>query len=74
MRMTFLCYHSLLKSLPLEVRNLSVGKKFDLPVIPYKVDLLARNNNLSKMAYKEFIKSLKSKYGDSGFLGQNMDA
>ena len=64
-RMTFLCYQSLIRSLPSDIRNLTNSIQLSSPVIPYKIALLARSSNLSRIAYQSFIKSLRSKYKDS---------
>ena len=62
---TFLCHESLIRSLPLDMRNRNHQKQLMHPIIPYKISLLNKNNSLTRLAYKEFVASLRNKYTDS---------
>ena len=62
LNMTFLCYSSLVRSIPIDIRN-ACWKNIKHPVIPYKVALLSRNSETSRIAYNKFIFALFVKYG-----------
>ena len=49
-KMYFLCYGSLIKSIPHHTDNLMV-RSIIYPIIPYKIALLARKVNTSRLAY-----------------------
>ena len=59
--MTFLCYSSLIRSIPIDIRN-SCWKNIKYPVIPYKVALLSRKSDTSRIAYNKFIFALFVKH------------
>ena len=61
-RMTFLCYFSLIRSLPLEFRKQRKIETIQLPIIPYKLALVSRNVEITRVAYKIFVETLKTKY------------
>ena len=61
-KMTFLCYASLVKSLPDIVRKTSFKSKIVYPLIPYRVSLMHGREKLSRLAYKEFQSSIRLNY------------
>ena len=69
--MTFLCYHSLIRSLPAEIRNQTRIQRLQLPIISYKLTYVARNVELTREAYREFVRALKPKYNEAQQLWQN---
>ena len=61
-KMTFLCYRSLIKSLPDIVSRTNYKSKITYPIIPYKICLANGYSKLSKTAYNEFRQSLKTEH------------
>ena len=61
-RMTFLCYASLLKSLPKVIRTKNYKSKVVYPLIPYRISLMSRKSKMSRLAYREFQLSRRSDY------------
>ena len=64
-KMTFLCYHTLVTSLPPKIRNGTVLKKLEQPIIPSKLTLMANKVALTRVAYQEYIESNKCRYKKS---------
>ena len=60
LNMTFLCYSSLIRSIPSHICR-SSPKSIKYPVQPFKIALLGRNRNISRYAYKEFVNELRVK-------------
>ena len=59
-KMTFLCYASLVRSLPQNIQK-HVNKTFiKVPNIPYKINLILNANKFAKIAYKTFVDSISS--------------
>ena len=57
-KMTFLCHSSLIRSIAPYTESLKSICKAPYPIIPYKIALLAKRTNLSRLAYLKFIASL----------------
>ena len=55
-KMTFLCFHSLIKSLPNELKTTGVFKEFG-PIIPFRMNLVANHSNFSRLAYNVCVES-----------------
>lgn len=64
-RMTFLCYTSLVRSLPNIIKTSNYKGMITFPLVPYKVDLMNKSMKLSRIAYKEFQTSVKSNHEKS---------
>ena len=64
-RMTFLCYASLVRSLPNIIRTTNYKSKVIYPLIPYRISLAYGKMKISRKAYKEFQKSTQSKHTKS---------
>ena len=64
-KMTFLCYHTLVTSLPPKIRKGNVLKKLEQPIIPSKLTLMANNVALTRVAYQGYVESLKGQYKKS---------
>ena len=64
-KMTFLCYASLIRSLPNIVKKTNYTGKILYPLIPYKVGLMNGSIKMSRLAYKEFQESVRSKHKKS---------
>ena len=62
--MTFLCYESLIRSLPQQVRKAKV-RLFEKPNIPHKLQMFFNSTNISKYSYSLCIKELSKKYNKS---------
>ena len=60
-KMTFLCYSSLIRSIPPRVCN-SSPKYIAYPVLPYKIALLGSKRDIAQIAYKHFILDIKTKH------------
>ena len=63
--MTFLCYASLISSLPNIVKTTNFISKIVYPVIPYKISLLHGKTKISRLAYREFQLSMKPNHRKS---------
>ena len=61
-KMTFLCYASLIRSLPEIIKTTSYKSKITYPLIPYRISLMHGCAKISRLAYKEFQLSQKSGY------------
>ena len=59
--MTFLCYKSLILSLPHSIRN-ATNISFQRPNIPFKLQLFINKINLGRYCYWLFVNELRSKY------------
>lgn len=70
-KMTFLCYHSLIRSIPSEIRNRNNYQQLKLPFIPYQIALVSKNMEISRLAYKEFVRTLRSKYNEAQQIWKN---
>ena len=53
--MTFLCYETLIRSLPKDIRNSIDTTLIYKPNIPYKINLVLNSTNFAKQAYTAFI-------------------
>lgn len=60
--MTFLCYASLMRSLPKVIKTTNYKSKVTYPLIPYRISLMNGNCKMSRLAYREFQLSIKSNY------------
>ena len=81
-KMTFLCYNSLIRSLPESVKSATI-MKYAGPVIPHRLNLLMNNVNFSRLAYNILVEykrhetdetnaRLKQKWlRDTGFFEDN---
>ena len=58
--MTFLCYESLVRSLPQQVRN-ATRMLFERPNIPFKLQLFLSKPNISRYCYALFVNALRKK-------------
>ena len=56
--MTFLCYKSLIRSLPLNIRNVT-NVTFQRPNIPFKLQLFLSTTKISRHCYWLFVNALK---------------
>ena len=54
-RMTFLCYASLIRSLPQDIQEQTETEWIKKPNIPYKMNLVCNQNKFSKYAYNVFV-------------------
>ena len=63
LKMTFLCYSSLIRSIPPRLCN-SSPKDVAYPVLPYKIALLGSKRDIAQIAYKHFIFDIKTKHGN----------
>lgn len=70
-RIDYLSYQSLIRSLPPDIRNANKCKLAEKPTIPYKLSLLSRKINTSRLAYQEFVTSFRSKYKDTQTVWRN---
>lgn len=59
--MTFLCYESLVRSLPYSVKN-TIHTSFQRPNIPFKVQLFLNKTRSSKYCYSLFVNALRKKF------------
>ena len=57
-QMTFLCYESLVRSLPSKLRNGLNTSELSNPNIPYKIGKVMNENKFSKLAYNTFVTTL----------------
>ena len=57
--MTFLCYTSLVRSLRSIIRTTKYKSKVIYPLIPYRISLVLSKTKISRIAYKEFQKSIR---------------
>ena len=64
-RMTFLCYSSLLRSLPKVVTQTNFKSLITYPLLPYKLSLLHKKQKVSRIAYDAFVAHLRKKYEKS---------
>ena len=64
-KMTFLCYTSLIRSLPSIVKTTNYKLKRYHPILPYKVGLIHGKTKLSRVAYREFQTALIPKYSQT---------
>ena len=64
-RMTFLCYASLIRSLPNIVKESNFKSLIQYPIIPYKISMITGKINISRVTYKEYVTSLRNKYEKS---------
>ena len=55
-KMTFLCFHSLIKSLPGEIKSATEVKESG-PIIPLKINLIMNHPNFSRLVYNTYITS-----------------
>ena len=55
-KMTFLCYNSIIRSLPEKVRLISVNKEIG-PVLPLRINLVANHSNFPRLAYRAYVES-----------------
>ena len=62
-KMTFLCYSSLCRSLPDVVRDNSFKPRIIAPIYPYKLALVSRSTKLSKIVYSTSIAALHLRQG-----------
>ena len=58
--MTFLCYESLIRSLPQNVRN-ATRLTFERPNIPFKLQLFLNTPNINRYCYLLFVNKLRKK-------------
>lgn len=58
--MTFLCYESLIRSLPLNLRN-TTCVPYERPSIPFKLQLFLSKRKIAKYCYSLFITALRKK-------------
>ena len=56
--MSFLCHTSLTKSIPHHNDNVAAARSIIHPILPYKIAILARQFNTSRLAYREFVFAL----------------
>ena len=63
-KMTFMCYTALVKSIPAHITrtNCKMKTNLALPVLPFKVALLAKNKHTSREVYASLITALKLKH------------
>ena len=64
-KMTYLCHLSLIRSLPAQVRASYSVHKTPHPIIPFKITLLAKKSNVSRLAYREFIRNTSKQIAGS---------
>ena len=64
-KMTFLCYDSLISSLPNIMKTTNFISKIVYPVIPYKISLLHGKTKISRLAHREFQLSMKPNHRKS---------
>lgn len=62
--MTFLCYSSLIRSLPFQNDNINAVQQSIHPILPCKIAILSRKNNTSRLAYNEFVIALEERKGN----------
>lgn len=60
-KLTFLCHSSLVKSIQGTLPDQSQAKNVMLPIIPYKVTLLAQRCNISQKVYNVLVKNKNKK-------------
>ena len=60
--MIFLCYASLMRSLPNVIKTTNYKSKVTYQLIPYRISLTNGNYKMSRLAYREFQLSVKSNY------------
>ena len=63
--MTYLCYLSLIRSLPAQMRSPHPVPKIPRPIIPFKIAILAKKSNVSRLAYRELIKNAHRQFASS---------
>ena len=61
-RMTFLCYSSMLRSLPSSISNRSFKPTVENPILPYQLALIGRTEKLSRIVYSTIISDLRMKH------------
>ena len=62
-KMTFLCYQSLIRSILLET-DANTIKEVTYPIMPYKITLLFTKSIISRIAYCEFINAMNKTLSD----------
>ena len=60
--MTFLCYSSLVKSLPKEVKATSYKSLISYPLIPYPLKMILAKEKISRKAYAKYVIHLEKTY------------
>ena len=68
--MTFLCHASLMRSIVCHNEIRSSVAETVYPILPYKIALMARNSNISRIAYREFICALGKQRQCPGHIEQ----
>ena len=58
-KMTFLCYSSLIRSLPDTVRSIATTKEYG-PIIPLRLNLVMNHSRFSRLTYNTFLESKQS--------------
>ena len=58
-RMTFLCYSSLIRSLPKHVKSRSFKPMINLPILPYQIAIMNGKTKLSRIVYSTIIADLQ---------------
>ena len=57
-KMTFLCYAAMVRSIPAHIQNSRNAKKLVAPVLPYKIALLSRLTSTAQVVYVSLVKAL----------------
>ena len=63
-KMTFLCYASLIRSLPNNIKNITIHKKFG-PIIPLRMCAVLNEENFPRMAYAAIVAHRQLEIRDS---------
>ena len=66
-KMTFLCYSSLIRSLPDTVKTTNYKSKITHPIMPYRISLMYGSTKMSRLAYTKFQLSVKSHHKKAQF-------
>ena len=64
-RMTFLCYQALTRSLPKQLQKQVDIVHLKQPNIPYKINLVLNYKNLTKLAYRKFVEKMNTNNNSS---------
>ena len=70
-RMTFLCYASLIRSLPKTIKENTFKSKMIYPTLPYKIGIVKGKQKISRSIYKAFINARHNRHTKSQALLEN---
>ena len=63
-KVTFLCFSSLMKSLPDDMKSLVIEKEYG-PIMPHRMNLVFNDTNISRLAYNVYVENKRSSIAQS---------